>query len=378
MKKSTTPRRLLATGLEENDVRYATVLTATDPFALVVDGGRLHLLVSSLEAARAQAACPAATVHTSADLFGAEGAKRRRLSEQVAALLERLGRRTAEVGAHFPLGIARALEAAGVEVRLSSAPAFPRRAVKSAAEIAAIARSQRAALAAVRAAIGCLRAAEIAPNGTLRANGRTLTSEAVKALIERTLLERGCSAEGTIVAPGPQGARPHDEGSGPLRAGEPIVLDVFPRDKRTGYWGDVTRTVVRGRASDAVRRMYRAVRDAQALALSLVRPGAEPQAVQRAVEDFFRREGFETRLSPPGAESGFFHGVGHGLGLDVHESPGLRNEAGRLSVGNVLTVEPGLYYPGIGGVRIEDVVVVTPGGHKVLAPFSRKMEYGGK
>ena len=378
MKKSTTPRILIATGLEENDVRYATGLTATDPFALVVDGGRLHLLVSSLEAARAQAACPAATVHTSADLFGAEGAKRRRLSEQVAALLERLGRRTAEVGAHFPLGIARALEAAGVEVRLSSAPAFPRRAVKSAAEIAAIARSQRAALAAVRAAIGCLRAAEIAPNGTLRANGRTLTSEAVKALIERTLLERGCSAEGTIVAPGPQGARPHDEGSGPLRAGEPIVLDVFPRDKRTGYWGDVTRTVVRGRASDAVRRMYRAVRDAQALALSLVRPGAEPQAVQRAVEDFFRREGFETRLSPPGAESGFFHGVGHGLGLDVHESPGLRNEAGRLSVGNVLTVEPGLYYPGIGGVRIEDVVVVTPGGHKVLAPFSRKMEYGGK
>ena len=193
-------------------------------------------------------------------------------------------------------------------------------------------------------------------------------------MIERALLDRGCSAEGTIVAAGPNGARPHDVGSGPLRAGVPIVIDVFPRDKQTGYWGDVTRTVVRGRASEPVRRMYRTVLAAQKLALSMVRPGVESAAVQRAVEDFFRESGFVTRLSPPGREKGFIHSVGHGVGLDIHESPGLRNEPGTISAGNVLTVEPGLYEPGLGGVRIEDTVAVVPGGYKILASFPKKLE----
>ena len=152
------------------------------------------------------------------------------------------------------------------------------------------------------------------------------------------------------------------------------MIDIFPRDKATGYWGDVTRTVVRGRASEPVRRMHRAVLAAQKLALAMVRPGVESAAVQRAVEDFFRGAGFETVLSPPGRERGFIHSVGHGVGLDIHESPGLRNEPGRLSAGNVLTVEPGLYFPGVGGVRIEDTVAVTRTGHKILASFPKNLE----
>ena len=375
MNKSTTPRVLVATGMEENDVRYATGLVASDPFGLLVDGrGRLHLAISALEAARARQTCPRAILHTPAELFADAAPRRRTLGAQMLALAKTLGVRAVQAGPYFPLGIARELERGGVKVALAAAPAFPQRATKSPREIACLAKSQRAALAALRVAIVAIRAAEISPAGLLRVRGKTLTSEAVKELIERELLARGCTAEGTIVAVGPQGARPHDVGSGPLRAGVPIVLDIFPRDKTTGYWGDVTRTVVRGPAPEAVRRMHRAVAAAQRLALAMVRPGVAVASVQHAVEDFFRRAGFETRLAPPGRECGFIHSVGHSVGLDIHESPGLRHEPGRLAAGHVVTVEPGLYYPGLGGVRIEDLVVVTRTGHKILASFPKKLE----
>ena len=364
----------MATGLEENDVRYATGLVATDPFGLLVEDSRLHLLVSALEAARARKSCPSAILHTPAELFSDSVPRRRTLSDQMLALVRKLGFRAVEAGPYFPLGAARALERGGIRVRLAAGPAFPRRAVKSPREIACIAKSQRAAVAALRAAVRAIREASVSPSGLLKRGGKILTSEMLKDLIERTLLARGCTADGTIVAVGPQGARPHDVGSGPLRAGVPIVIDIFPRDKTTGYWGDVTRTVVRGRASEPIRRMHRAVLGAQKLALSMVRPGVESRAVQLAVEDYFRKAGFETKLSPPGKECGFIHSVGHGVGLDVHESPGLRNEPGRLSAGHVVTVEPGLYYPGLGGIRIEDTVVVTRTGHKILASFPKKLE----
>ncbi len=374
MKKSTIPRVLIATGLEENDVRYATGLVATDPFGLLVEGSRLHLLVSALEAARARKSCPSAVLHTPAQLFADSVPRRRTLGDQVLALVKKRGHRAVQVGPYFPFGIARALERGGVKVLPAEAPAFPRRAIKSPREIACIAKSQRAAVAALRAAVRCIREAEIAPSGVLRHGGKILTSEFLKDLVERTLLDLRCTADGTIVAVGPQGALPHGTGSGPLRAGVPVVIDIFPRDKDTGYWGDITRTVVRGRASERVRRMHRDVLAAQKLALSMVRPGVESRAVQGAVEEFFRKAGHETRLSPPGRECGFIHGVGHGVGLDIHESPGLRNEPGRLAAGNILTVEPGLYFPGVGGVRIEDTVAVTRTGYKILASFPKKLE----
>ncbi|NLB65272.1 MAG: aminopeptidase P family protein [Lentisphaerae bacterium] len=375
MKKPIIPRVLLAAGMEKTDVFYATGLDTPDPFVLVKAGARLHLVVSALEASRAKRVCPKAILHTPGELFAGEpGGARRSYADQIRAVLERLGATGITVGSWFPHGVAEALRAGGIVVSLDPAPPFPGRAIKTPREIAFIAKTQRAAVAAMRRAIAVLREAEIRSDGRLQWNGRLLTSERVKAEIERTLLARGCSAEGPIVASGSQGARPHDTGSGPLRAHSPIVIDIFPRDQRTGYWGDLTRTVVRGRATPEVRRMYRAVRAAQALALSMVRPGVESRAVQHAVEQFFTDEGYPTRLSPPGRESGFIHSVGHGIGLDIHENPGLRNEPGRLRAGNVVTVEPGLYQPGLGGVRIEDTVVVTPDGCRILASLARTLE----
>ena len=161
-------------------------------------------------------------------------------------------------------------------------------------------------------------------------------------------------------------ARPRPSGRGPLRANQWIVADIFPRDLRTGYWGDMTRTFMRGRPSPALRRLYDTVLDAQALGLSLVKPGAIGAEVHRAVADFFKKCGYETGTDASGRAFGFFHGLGHGVGLGIHEEPRLSLRGGALEPGMVVTVEPGLYYPDLGGVRIEDTVVVTETGCRVL------------
>ena len=177
----------------------------------------------------------------------------------------------------------------------------------------------------------------------------------------------------TIVAGGDQACDPHDGGSGPLRANQAIILDVFPRDEHTGYYGDMTRTVVRGKASDALRRQFEAVRDAQQAALKTIRGGIDGRTVHRAVQKLFDSRDFHTGTVSPNPKSarqqGFFHGTGHGLGLQVHEAPRMGNVSCRLRAGHVVTVEPGLYYPGVGGIRIEDVVLVTTRGCRLLSNF---------
>jgi len=372
-KKSTDSRLLIAAGQEINDVRYATGLEAPDPFGLLIQGSRLYLLVSVLEASRARKTCPSAIISTPAQLFPDAARRHHTWNDQIVEWVRQLGCRKIQVGPAFPLGVARALEEAGIKLDLVRKPPFPRRAIKSPQEVSWITQSQRAAVAAMRAAMNCIWNAEISKTGLLKSTGRTLTSESIKEVIGQTLWQRNCSDDGTIVAVGPQGARPHDTGSGPLREGVPVVIDIFPRNKQTGYWGDMTRTIVRGVPSPEIRRMHRDVLAAQKMALSMLRPGVASRSVQKAVEQFFRDRGHETRLSPPGQECGFIHSVGHGVGLDIHESPGLRNEPGRLAAGHVVTVEPGLYMPGLGGVRIEDTVVITPTGHKGLASCSKKL-----
>ena len=375
MNKSTAPLIFVATGLDENDVRHATGMAASDPFGLLVEpGGRLHLLVSPLEASRAKKTCPRAIIHTPLSLASPGIPPPATLSQQFVALATKLGAPRVTVTPHFPIGVARALTAAGVAVEVQDAPPFPSRAIKTAREVAWITQAQEAAVAAMRAAIECIRAATIGPRKVLRHRGRILTAEHIKNVIAHALMEHQCADQGTIVAVGPQSARPHDTGSGPLRAGVPIVLDIFPRHRETGYWGDITRTVVRGEATPQVRQMYRAVHTAQRDALAMLRPGVELAAVHQTVVDSFLRAGFITKLEPPGRECGFIHSTGHGVGLDIHEEPRLSRGPGQLLAGHVVTVEPGLYYPGIGGVRIEDTVVITQRGYKLLASFPKKLE----
>jgi Xaa-Pro aminopeptidase len=216
-----------------------------------------------------------------------------------------------------------------------------------------------------------LRGSKIGRGRALRWNGRALTSEIVRAEAEAAVLRAGGIPDGTIVAGGSQACDPHERGHGPLRGHELIILDLFPRDARSGFYGDLTRTVVRGCATEAQRRLWETVRGAQRMAIGRIKPRVKGASVHRAVQEFFAARGYATEKKG-GRWTGFFHGTGHGLGLDLHEEP--RLAATTFRVGQVFTVEPGLYYPGVGGARHEDVVAVTRTGAERLGRLDFPLE----
>ncbi len=277
-----------------------------------------------------------------------------------------------EVPATFPLALADVLRGFGLGVRWAAPPFVPERARKTPAEVEHIRRAIEHTEVAMKAAIDRLRAATIR-DGTLHEGKEPLTSEHVRMTINRVLLDRNCHAYDAIVAGGDQGVDPHERGHGPLPANLPIILDIFPRDNATRYHGDMTRTVVRGRASAEAKAMFQAVRAAKQRAQSLLKGGVDGFDVHEAVKKTFTDAKFETG-EKKGRMVGFFHGTGHGLGLAVHEYPGLGPVHETIEAGHVVTVEPGLYYPGVGGVRLEDDVLVTAAGCTNLCTFPDEFE----
>jgi len=218
-----------------------------------------------------------------------------------------------------------------------------------------------------------IRASKIGANDDLYYRGATLTSEFLRQQIETKLLELDCLARDTIISSGDQATRPHELGSGLLKAHQAIIIDVFPQSSKNRYFADMTRTVVKGKASDALTRMYQAVLAAQEIAFQSLRAGVKGHDVHQQIQDMFTREGFETG-EQNGAMQGFFHGTGHGLGLEIHEPPRVGKTEHVLQAGNVVTVEPGLYYLGIGGVRLEDMVVITETGCLNLTTYPKELE----
>jgi Xaa-Pro aminopeptidase len=274
------------------------------------------------------------------------------------------------VPASFPLGTADPLRERGLSATAETEEIVTGiRAAKTDDELEAIRTAQRANEAAMARAEELLRTATVADDGTLRHDRDPLTSERVAESIEVTLLREGCALDETIVACGSDAADPHDRGSGPLAAGESIIVDIFPRDKATGYHSDMTRTFVKGEASDELRAWHDVTDEARAAALSAVEPGATGTEVHDVVCDVYESAGHPTLRSDPSTETGFIHSTGHGVGLDVHELPRVSPGGGELEPGHVITIEPGLYDPAVGGVRIEDIVVVTEDGHENLVEY---------
>jgi Xaa-Pro aminopeptidase len=368
-------RLLIGASETDADLFYATRFLAPDPFVFLWHGDEKILLMSDLEVDRARSQAAVTRVlpqRLYEERARAAGVARPRTVDALLALLEERGVEALTVPANFPLEPADRLRAHGITLQVQEAPFFEERLVKTDEEVEAIASALRRTEGALGAAIGAIAEAEVR-EGILWWGGEILSAERVKRLIAVRLLEQDLVGEHTIVACGEQGCDPHNTGSGPLRADLPIILDVFPRDERSRYFADITRTVVKGVATDRVRRMFEAVAAGQRCALDRIRDGAEGDGVHRMVLETMTGHGFPTG-EIDGRMQGFFHGTGHGLGLDVHELPRVSKLPGILRRGNVVTVEPGLYYPGSGGVRLEDVVVVTESGCRNLTSFPKYLE----
>jgi Xaa-Pro aminopeptidase len=273
----------------------------------------------------------------------------------------------------FPLEIADYLRENGVEVRVDREFFAGRRRVKTEVELAGIRRAQRACEAAMDAARELMRAADRS-NGSLTLDGEPLTCERIKSRVENVFSEHGVAAEESIVSHGPQTAIGHDMGSGPIAPSEPIVLDLFPRDRETGCYADMTRTFVVGEPPEELVAYHRVVKEALDRSLAEIRAGKDGSEVNRIVSEHFQEHGYPTLLNKQRGEvlmEGFFHSLGHGVGLEVHELPILGRLAGQeLVAGDVVTVEPGLYRQGFGGCRLEDLVLVTEDGAENLTRFT--------
>ena len=287
------------------------------------------------------------------------------LAVMVRLLAKAFGVRQFVVPRNFPAGLAFALTQAKVKINIGEPEFFPERLVKQDAEVAAIRKANTISALGIRTAEKILRAAEI-KRGKLFYQKRVLTSEYLQNAIAVACLNAGALARNTIAAGGDQACDPHCVGTGPLYANQLIIVDVFPRVVRTGYYGDMTRTFLKGRASDAQSKLVATVRAAQLKAIGKIKSGVTGARVHAEVVNYFNREGYATTRKDK-VYQGFFHSTGHGLGLDIHEGPSVGPKSTRLRSGMVVTVEPGLYYPGLGAVRIEDVVCVTPNGAEMLS-----------
>jgi len=292
----------------------------------------------------------------------------------VLHLAEAHGIETFRVGPRFPAGLAFKLREAGMSLEVTdNGGPMPERLYKTAAEVELLRKGNRASESGLRIVEKTLAESKIR-NGKLVHGGSVLTSERLRSLISHATLDAGAVALHTIAAPGDQSVDNHCAGYGPIPAGELLVVDIFPRRTEDGYWGDMTRTYLKGRASDAQRRLVRTVKKAHKMAIDMIKPGVTGGKVHDDVQAFFDKEGYETVRDGKDIK-GFFHALGHGIGLEVHEAPIMRSKAPwKFRKGMVITVEPGLYYYGLGGVRIEDVVHVVPGGCEMISRASYKWE----
>ena len=374
---SETAQLLIAGSEHDADMLYISGLFVPDPFIVIGIDGQWHGLLSPLEVDRARKTSRLDHVHidtawreNAATLGFGNG-----LASIAAAFLRNHDIHAVQVPGSFPLQHADQLRGWGFELQAAEGTLFPQRAIKNESEINQLAKAERLTRQAMAAAEAFLSESSIGDDGVLRHKdvaGRVKSAH-LRAVIETFLISRGAVPSHTIVACGKEAADPHQIGSGYLKAHQPIIVDIFPRLVASGYWGDMTRTFVKGRASSELRKLYRTVREGQDIGLSMVCDGASGLKIHQAIQQHFAKQGFFTGTRR-GKQVGFFHGTGHGVGLDVHESPRISVRDDILQTGHVVTVEPGLYYPGLGGVRLEDLVVVREDGCDNLTRFRRKLE----
>ena len=372
---------IYADSMRSPEMRREVPIGIPDPFLYVERNGTRHVVLTSFEIDRVRTIPGAPTPHAYEE-FGydeliAEGLPREEVHLEVAVnACAELGVTEAAVPWTFPARFADRLREVGVSIHPELDLFEDRRRVKTDAQLAGIRRAQRAAEAGMDASRALLRRAET-DNGCLVVDGAPLTSERIKTAILEVFSARNMVAEDFIVAHGPQSAVGHDMGSGQIAPNETVVIDLWPKDTETACYADMTRTYVVGEPPEEITRYHALCKEALDRSLDAIRPGQAGADVFRLVCELFHEAGEPTQLSKqPGEvlENGFYHGLGHGVGLEVHEAPSLGRAPGAMVAGDVVTVEPGCYRQGYGGVRLEDLVLVTEDGAENLTDYPYELD----
>lgn len=368
---------LLMVSASEGDANmlYAAGFFVPDPFIYFRHKNTAYVVMSDLEIDRAKRQARADRVLS----LSQHQRKLRKLGkaptfiEILVLLFRERGIRRLIVPANFSALLVDQLRAKGFSVQVKRDPFFAEREIKNNEEVRQIAESLRVAVLGLEAGIRTLKRTKFGRDGYLYLNGAKLTSEILKTAVNTTIMAQGWLPSHTIISSGNQCVDPHHEGTGPIKANTSIIFDIFPRSQKNGYFGDLSRTVVRGRASERLKKIYATVQDGQRIGFDLIRDGVNGKEVHQKILDLFASRGFRTGKIK-GRMQGFFHGTGHGLGLDIHEAPRIAPVDATLKAGHVVTVEPGLYYLGVGGVRLEDVVLVQPNGNRNLTDCPQILE----
>jgi len=354
------------------DQLYLTGFLVPDPFLTIKVGRKVVSVMSPLEISRARKESQITEVLSMTEVVRAScewlETSKPSVAGQIAWLANVYHIDRFRIPADFPAGVLEGMRELGLQYEVVDA-ICPKREFKSDEEAKYIQEGNRCSAAGIAAAAKALKLSEI-KRGYLYLNGKRLTSEKLHEIIEIACLEVGGVAMHPIAAGGDQGCDPHCRGEGPLKANQLIIVDVFPRIKKTGYHGDMTRTFLKGKASEGQKALVDLVKQGHQFGLDNIKARVSGKWVHEGIVKIFNEAGYPTEMRD-GTPVGFFHGTGHGLGLAVHEAPRVSPAANKLKVGQVVTVEPGLYYPGLGGCRIEDVVSVTKDGCEMLskAPY---------
>ena len=344
--------------------------------------GTSVFLVRDLELDRARRAVDAGRICCAADFTPPGGLSADRdtaLAQAAAECLRRAAATSVTVDRTLPYLYAHHILQAGIAIEYSEDFGVEERRIKSSEEVEQLRHAQAITGEAVVFACRTIANAEPNQDGILHHDGAVLTSERVRTMITAFLNERNFSNHhDSIVVTLPHVSECHHFGTGPLKADLPVIVDIFPMDNATRYHGDMTRTVVCGEPSAELKRMHATVCEAKRAGCAALRAGTTGQAVHRAVAGVIENHGFSMASGDARHEvdtATMRHGTGHGIGLEVHEPILLAEGGGEIFENEVFTVEPGLYSASVGGVRVEDMAVVTKAGHEILSPVPEGLDW---
>ena len=366
------PKLLITDSEKDANMFYATGMLIPDDFVYLEKNGRKTIYIDDLEFNRAEKEAKVDKVVNYSEY--AKGISRDTFGGILINILKKNKIKKVQVPGNFKMKYAKILldNKIGIEI---CEPFFKKREFKNNSEVKKIAEVQKVNEKALRKVIGIIRKSKIRKDKKLSYQNKILTSEFIKEIMHAEFAKENCFSDlSLIVSCGKDSASPHNFGKGFLFADQSIIIDTTPKSRTNKCYADMTRTIVKGKASEKLKKMYNAVLGAQKLALREIKAGVQANSIHKKVQNHFINKGFQTG-EENGKIQGFFHGTGHGVGLDIHELPRISlNYKKTLKAGNVVTVEPGLYYPKIGGVRIEDLVVVTKTGCKNLTKFPKFLE----